>query len=115
MKKIFAVLLAATVLGAPLAQAQAQGFDRQQPRYETQQNRHQPPRYEMQQKRPQPKPIKRFWARGERLPVSVGRDAVGPRDFRRYRLEQPRRGEQWVRVGSQFLLLRGNGLIVLTR
>lgn len=113
MKKIFAVLIAATVLGAPLAQAQ--GFDRHQQsqRYEMQQKRPQPPRHEMQYKRPQP--IKRFWARGDRLPANVGRNVVGPRDFRKFRLDMPRRGEQWVRVGNQFLLLRGNGLIVLTR
>lgn len=108
MKKFLITLIAATVLGAPLAQAQ--GYDRY--------DRHQPgpPRYETDYRRPVMRPVKKFWSRGERLPGFVDRRELRPREVMRFGLPIPRRGETWVQVGRQLLLVRYNsGLIVMAR
>ncbi|MBB4103458.1 RcnB family protein [Allorhizobium borbori] len=99
MRKLFAALLAATVLAAPLAQAQAQSY------------RHEPPRKEW--RGPQAhKPMVKRWHSGERLRPGMWQQRLGPREVRANRLPEPRRGQQWVRVGNQVLLVNMNGLIL---
>lgn len=106
MTKLFAALVAATVLAAPLAQAQAQSQWRQEPpRHEMRDDRHQPPR---------PPAVKR-WKRGEVLPRNVSQRRLGPQDWRRFRLPEPRRGESWMQVGNQFLLIGPRGFILSVR
>ncbi|MCX8999795.1 RcnB family protein [Rhizobiaceae bacterium BDR2-2] len=103
MKKVLAVLLGTFVIAAPLAEAQAQS------------HRNEPPRKEWRDDRRQPapkKPVVRSWKRGETLRSGVARHRLDPREVRRYRLPEPRRGQMWVQVGGQFLLLNTNGFIV---
>lgn len=106
MKRLFAILVGATVLAAPLAQAQAQSRWNEPPRREMRDDRRQP-----DIRRP-PVQVKR-WQRGERLHAGVSRQMVGPRDIRRYGLPLPRRGEQWVRVNNQFLLISANSGVII--
>lgn len=97
MKKLLAALVAASFLATPLA-ASADQF-----------------RHKVIEKRfDRPVVIhKHRWDRGARLSRAERRNIVNARDYRRYRLSQPRRGEQWVRVDNQFLLISvATGLIV---
>lgn len=99
MKKLFAALIAATVLAAPLAEAQAQS------------HRPEPPRKEWRAPAPK-KPVVKRWHRGEKLHPAVRQQRLDPREVRRYRLQEARRGQQWVRVGDQVLLVNFAGLVL---
>ncbi|MDQ0320643.1 Ni/Co efflux regulator RcnB [Pararhizobium capsulatum DSM 1112] len=48
---------------------------------------------------------KNRWARGHRLSPAERRRIQEVNDYRRYRLHQPPRGQQWVRVDNDFLLI----------
>ncbi|WP_320199931.1 RcnB family protein [Agrobacterium sp. rho-13.3] len=104
MKKLFSVLLAATVLAAPLA-AQAQS------RYDDRPNRH----VTMEKTITKQKVIvkKHRWDRGQRLSTKERRNFIDRRDYRRHNLREPGRGERWVRVDNQYLLINAvSGLII---
>lgn len=92
MKKIFSLLLAASVLATPVAFAtQASAA----PRHETK------------------KVVvvkKTTWVRGHRVSEVDRRRAVTV-DYRRYRLAPPHPGYRWVRVDNRFVLISTNGLI----
>ncbi len=106
MKKLFVALLAATVLAAPMT-ASADQF-----RHNNRIEKHRDVRID---KRVDKKVIvhKHRWAKGKKLSRSDRRQIVNTRDYRRYNLRQPRRGEQWVRVDNQFLLISAaTGLIL---
>lgn len=99
MKKLFAVLLAATVFTVPFAEAQAQSY------------RHEPPRHDWRGPAPK-KPVVKRWSRGEKLRPGLPLQRLNARDMRYYRLAPPKRGQQWVMVGQQILLINGNGIVV---
>lgn len=53
----------------------------------------------------------RYWNRGQKLP-SAYRERTYVIDYRAYRLKQPPRGYQWVRVNNNaYLVQQSNGLI----
>ncbi|WP_457583429.1 RcnB family protein [Ensifer canadensis] len=53
------------------------------------------------------------WSRGHRLSPAERRHMAQVRDYRRYKLRQPPRGQQWVRVDNDFLLISlATGVIV---
>ncbi|MDH7800839.1 MULTISPECIES: RcnB family protein [unclassified Rhizobium] len=102
MKKFVTILLAATVLAAPLAQAQS--------RYD---DRHRGVTIDRQMHTKKVIIKKHRWDRGQRLSPAERRHFVDRRDYRRYRLAEPRRDQRWVRVDNQFLLINAvSGLIV---
>ncbi|MES5096879.1 RcnB family protein [Agrobacterium sp. BA1120] len=103
MKKFFSVLLAATVLTAPLAaQAQSRHDDR---------GRHVTVERTITKKKVIVK--KHRWDRGQRLAARDRHHFVDRRDYRRHNLREPRRGERWVRVDNQYLLINAvSGLII---
>lgn len=113
-KKIVLAAIAASMFAVPVAQAQ-QRFDG--PRHEYRQGskpgrhyerprqyeprRHaEPKRYEFQ--RQQPRHHQR-WAKGHRVPDWQRRQAL--RDYHRHGLKRPGRGQQWVKVDNDFLLI----------
>jgi Ni/Co efflux regulator RcnB len=54
----------------------------------------------------------RRWAKGQRLDQGYRRNYINARDYRRYRLRQPPRGYQWVRVDNDFIMVSvATGLI----
>lgn len=56
---------------------------------------------------------KHRWARGHRLSAAERRRTAEVRDYRRYRLSAPPRGQRWVRVDNDFLLISvATGVIV---
>ena len=56
---------------------------------------------------------KERWARGHRLTPAERRHMAQVRDYRYYRLRPPPRGQQWVRVDNDFLLISlATGVIV---
>ncbi len=94
MKKLFAVMLAATVLTAPFA-AQAQ------------ERHHRGPVVEK-------KVVitKKHWVKGHRMTPAERRHMAEVRDYRRYRLSAPPRGQHWVRVDRDYLLInQSNGMV----
>ncbi|CUX17094.1 hypothetical protein G3A56_03435 [Rhizobium oryzihabitans] len=102
MKKFVTILLAATVLAAPMAQAQSRHDDR-----------HRGVTVERQVTTKKVIVKKHRWDRGQRLSAGERRHTVDRRDYRRYRLAEPRRDQRWVRVDNQFLLINAvSGLIV---
>lgn len=53
------------------------------------------------------------WARGHRLTPAERRHMAAVRDYRYYKLRPPPRGQQWVRVDNDFLLISlATGVIV---
>ncbi|MES2974371.1 MAG: RcnB family protein [Pseudomonadota bacterium] len=50
---------------------------------------------------------------GERLPAQYFSRQYMVDDWRGHRLSQPRRGEQWVQVGADYVLVNRNGVIQL--
>ncbi|MDH7805693.1 RcnB family protein [Agrobacterium tumefaciens] len=102
MKKFVTILLAATVLAAPMAQAQSRHDDR-----------HRGVTVERHTTTKKVIVKKHRWDRGQRLSAAERRHFVDRRDYRRYRLAEPRRDQRWVRVDNQFLLINAvTGLIV---
>ena len=56
---------------------------------------------------------KERWARGHRLTPAERRHMAQVRDYRYYKLRPPPRGQQWVRVDNDFLLISlATGVIV---
>lgn len=100
MKKLFAVLLAASFLAAPMAASADQ---------------HKPGRHVTIEKTITKKKVveRNHWAKGHKLNRAERRHVVNSRDFRRYKLREPRRGEQWVKIDNNFLLVSAaTGLIL---
>jgi Ni/Co efflux regulator RcnB len=101
MKKLFSLLIAATVLAAPVAQAQSRHDDR--------------PGHRVERTVTTKKVIvkKHRWDRGQRLSAAERRQMIDRRDYRRHSLREPGRGQRWVRVNNQYLLINtSNGLII---
>lgn len=93
MSKIFKRLVLSTaavaMLAVPVAQAQSRHHDTRQDHHASQQ-RH-------------PVAKKHSWKRGER--VSDWRKRESVRDYRRHGLRAPGRGQQWVKVDNDYLLV----------
>lgn len=92
MKLFIRTLLAAvalSVVAAPMAQAQQHGHDRK-------------PGYSSNWKK---KPVtkRNNWHKGERYSDWKRRPAV--RDYHRHGLRKPSRGQQWVKVDNNYLLM----------
>lgn len=108
MKKFLSIMVAATVIIAPLSQASAQGWPQDNRRHDGPTRYSPPSKPQFNKKHVAPK----RWDRGQRLSQAHRGKFIDRRDMRRYRLAEPRRGERWVRVNDQFLLINAvNGLI----
>ncbi len=65
----------------------------------------------VQQEQKQPK--KQRWSKGGTLPQAQRNASIGRAELKRHKLNAPGKGQQWVRVDDQFLLIAtGTGLIV---
>ena len=107
MKKFVITLLAATVLAAPIAQAQEwrHGPDR---------GRHVERHVEKRIDKRVDKRVhvdkkvvvhKHRWVRGHRMTPAERRRMAEIRDYRRYKLSAPPRGQRWVKVDNDYLLV----------
>ncbi|MCR5942714.1 hypothetical protein FG152_18115 [Ochrobactrum sp. XJ1] len=92
MKKLFAAMITSTMLLVPVAQAQQW---KEQPRHD---RRVQEPRYDTRKNVQRKK-----WSKGQRM--SDWRRYNSVRDHRRYGLRAPGRGQQWIRVGNDYVLV----------
>jgi len=115
MKRLFIVLIASSVLSAPMAMAQPL----QAGSYEVaQQVKHREVEkrvYKQGNKRIVEKRVvvKKRWARGNKLSRAERRQVARINDYRRYKLQAPRRGQEWVRVDNNYLLISvATGVIV---
>lgn len=96
MKIFVSMMMAATILAAPMAQAQEhygndQGRSRSVERTVT-----------IEKKTVVKKPR---WNRGQKLTRAERARLAEVRDYKRYRLQAPPRGYQWVRIDNEFLLI----------
>lgn len=97
MKTILSLLTAATILAAPIAEAQElRGPDR---------DRHRPHERTVVIEKKTVIVREPHWKKGHRLSRAERARLAEVRDYRRYRLSAPPRGYQWVRVDNQFLLI----------
>lgn len=105
MKKFVIALLAATVLAAPMAQAQdwRNGPDRgrqverhMDKKFQGNKNVHRNKKAAIQKHR---------WNKGHRMSAAERRQMREVRDYRRHRLSAPPRGHRWVQVDNDFLLV----------
>jgi len=103
MKRLILSAIALSMLALPVAQAQAGP-------------RHEPQRYEQQHRHWDKKPgynkkvivrkkeaRKHRWERGHKVPSWQRRQVV--RDYHRHGLRRPARGQHWVKVDNDFLLV----------
>lgn len=116
-KKIILAAVALSFIGAPLAQAR--DYHQPQPSYKSHNYKGGP-----KHQRPAPQPPKHYkpapkyskhqnyhWSKGQRVPNWQKQKRVN--DYRRYGLQKPGRGQQWVQVDNQFLLVTAaTGLII---
>lgn len=109
MKKFVIALLAATVLAAPMAQAQdwRHGSDRGR-HVEKRIDRHVEKRVHVDRRGNVTKKVvvhKPRWNKGHRMSSAERRHMREVRDYRRHRLSAPPRGHRWVQVDNDFLLV----------
>ncbi|MCY1669097.1 RcnB family protein [Rhizobium sp. SL86] len=104
MKTILSILTAATILAAPMAQAQDyRGHDR---------GRHAPVERKVIIEKKKVVVHRGHWKKGQRLSRAERARYAEIRDYRRYRLSAPPRGYHWVRADNEFLLIgAASGLI----
>lgn len=102
MKRLFIALVASSFLVAPTAFAQPGSFDVAQQRH-VERNVYKHGNTRIVEKKVVVK--KDRWSRGHRLSPAERRRIHSVNDYRRYRLHQPPRGQQWVRVDNDFLLI----------
>ncbi|MDO9418654.1 RcnB family protein [Pararhizobium sp.] len=105
MKRIFVALLAASFLATPMA-ASAQSNVRHVDRHVEKQvefrngkrivTKHVEKRVVVKKHR---------WGKGQKLSRAERRNILNARDYRQYKLRAPGRGQQWVRVNNDLLLV----------
>ncbi|WDZ78599.1 RcnB family protein [Ensifer adhaerens] len=119
MKRLLIALVASSVLITPVAAlAQpagsfevAQNYDRSRRPVDRQMDRHVDKHVTIEKRVIVKK--KERWARGHRLTPAERRHMAQVRDYRYYKLRPPPRGQQWVRVDNDFLLISlATGVIV---
>jgi Ni/Co efflux regulator RcnB len=102
MKKFVIALVAATVLAGPVATA-AQAYDG---RHGHDRGRHVEKRVHKDVYVNKKVVVhKHRWAKGHRMTHAERRRMAEVRDYRRYRLAAPPRGQRWVKVDNDFLLV----------
>lgn len=119
MKRLLIALVASSVLITPVAAlAQpagsfevAQNYDRSRRPVDRQMDRRVDKHVTIEKRVIVKK--KERWARGHRLTPAERRHMAQVRDYRYYKLHPPPRGQQWVRVDNDFLLISlATGVIV---
>ena len=105
MKRIFAAVLAASFLAAPIA-SHAEARDRNVVRHVEKQVEHRNGKRIVTKQVEKRVVVKKpRWVRGHKLSRAERRQIVNARDYRRYRLNRPARGQEWVRVNNDMLLV----------
>lgn len=95
--------VALSVMAVPMAQAQGYRDAPRHGQYQNhpgKQNFRTPKRDQFQRHAPAPR---HHWSKGKRLPEWQRRQAV--RDYHRHGLHRPGRGQQWVKVDNDYLLI----------
>jgi Ni/Co efflux regulator RcnB len=97
MKKIFAVLLSASFLAAPLVAATDASAQEHRRPVVVERDVH---------------VTKYKWSRGHRMNAAERRNMREVRDYRRYRLAPPPRGYRWVQVNNDYLMISIAGGVI---
>jgi Ni/Co efflux regulator RcnB len=114
MKRLFIALIASSFLAAPMAMAQpvaAGSYDVAQVKHrEVEKRVYKHGNKKIVEKRVV---VKKRWARGNKLSRAERRQFARINDYRRYKLRAPPRGQEWVRVDNNYLLISvATGVIV---
>ena len=103
MKRIILAAVAASMALSPLAITSAQAAE-QRGRHVVQERHYQPDRrHTVTKKIIVKKQVTHRWGKGQR--VSDWRNRKAVRDYNRYGLRKPGRGQQWVKVDNDYLLI----------
>lgn len=114
MKKLFAALIATSVLATSFGVAEARDNRYVERNVERHVDRH-VDRHGNKKVVIEKRTVvhKTRWAKGNKLTRAERRQIINARDYRRHHLHAPGRGQQWVRVDNQYLLISAaTGLIV---
>lgn len=102
MKRFVLAAIAASMLATPAAYAESRSArpDHQQ----TQKYRAPAPERSREHfRKPQSKHPQAHWSKGKRVPDWQRKQTV--RDYHRHGLRKPARGQQWIKVGNDYLLI----------
>ena len=102
-KRTVLAAIAVSMLAVPAAQAQ-QRFDgprNHEYRHTTKPQRYHAPRHDFRKQAP--RHHHQRWSKGHRVPDWQRRHAL--RDYHRHGLKRPGRGQQWIQVDNDFLLI----------
>ncbi|TKT79334.1 RcnB family protein [Aquamicrobium sp. LC103] len=101
-KRTVLAAIAVSMLAVPVAQAQQRHDGPRHGQHYSHSKKpgfHAPKRHEARKHAPK----RHHWAKGNRLPEWQRRQAV--RDYHRHGLKRPGRGQQWVKVDNDYLLV----------
>lgn len=111
-KRMILAAVAFSMLAVPMAQAQSRHDgprSHHQQSHSSKQKYQAPKRHGAQKPAPRghhayrPAPSRQKWKQGQRVPNWQKRQQV--RDYHRYGLRKPARGQQWVKVDNDYLLI----------
>lgn len=103
MKRIVLSVIALSMLAVPAAQAQTRGVYENQMERQYEQPRHQKPGFSNGHTVRKPHARPHRYERGQRYGNWKRHEQV--RDWKRHGLRRPGHGQQWVRVGNDYLLI----------
>lgn len=102
-KRTILAAIAVSMIAVPMAQAQGRHDAQAQHRHYSQPTKpkYQAPKHRYHAERPAPQ--RHHWKQGQRMPDWRKRQHV--RDYQRHGLKRPGKGQQWVRVDNDYLLI----------
>ena len=101
-KRMILAAVAFSMMAVPMAQAQSRYDTPRSHHHQSQQGKQKyqaPQRHQAQRQAPP----RHHWKQGQRVPNWQKRQHV--RDYHRYGLRKPARGQQWVKVDNDYLLI----------
>jgi Ni/Co efflux regulator RcnB len=111
MKKALIISIAALLMGAPVAQAESRtDHSKRQTHSQFEMNQNQPKARSQKKAAPQRASARKHWSKGQRMSDWKKHSAVN--DYKRHGLRKPGRGQSWVKVDDQYVLISAiSGLI----
>ncbi|WP_417418986.1 RcnB family protein [Hoeflea sp.] len=104
MKKAFIISIAALLMAAPVAQAGSRtDHSKRQTHSKFEMNQNQPKARSQKKFAPQKVSARKHWTKGQRMSDWKKHSAVN--DYKRHGLRKPGRGQSWVKVDNQYVLI----------
>lgn len=104
MKKALIISIAALLMATPLAQAQSGAdYSKRQTHSQFEMNQSQPKARSHKKAAQRKAPVRKHWSKGQRMNDWKRHSEV--KDYRRHGLRKPGRGQSWVKVDNQYVLI----------